>query len=148
MFQVKLKIPHRDISHRWWEEEALIILWTFDIEEIRRVIRFGIFCDENLPRDTLLSRDADTINNFLIALSDLQEYQNLAKLSHIDRVNEILRRSIKATFISSCEFAYRGVYTTPCRSEKQDDTSSRDSTERDGEQDVLGAEPEIAPAEV
>lgn len=53
----------------------------------------GLFCDENLARNTLLSRDANTIGNFLIALSDLQEHHTLGKLSHMDKVDEILRRS-------------------------------------------------------
>jgi hypothetical protein len=38
-------------------------------------------------------REVDTIDTFLMALSEPHEYQLLGNLSHIQRVEEILRRS-------------------------------------------------------
>ncbi|KAJ5111786.1 hypothetical protein NUU61_001416 [Penicillium alfredii] len=51
------------------------------------------------------------------------------------------------TFIGFCEFAYLGAYKTPQRSETTYDTNLRNSTEREGEQDMLRAEPEVVLAE-
>ncbi|CAL5866455.1 uncharacterized protein PFLUO_LOCUS663 [Penicillium psychrofluorescens] len=87
------EIPRFFVSYRWWEDEATTVLWAFNIQEISHVIRYGLFRDETLPRSSLLSRNADTIDNFLIALSQPREHQLLANLSHLQRVEEILRRS-------------------------------------------------------
>lgn len=93
IFQTAAEIPAFFVSYRWWEDEATTVFWAFDIQEISRIIRFGLFRDENFPRTSLRSRNADTIDTFLIALSEPHEYQLLDSLSHMQRVEEILRRS-------------------------------------------------------
>lgn len=93
IFRTRAEIPAFFVSYRWWEDEATTVFWAFDIQEISRVIRFGLFRDENFPRTSLRSRNADTIDTFLIALSEPHEYQLLDSLSHMQRVEEILRRS-------------------------------------------------------
>lgn len=93
LFQIGAEFPRFVVPYRWWEDEATSILWAFNIPEIRQVIRYGLFRDENFPRNSLLSRNADTIDAFLVALSDPREHQLLGSLSHVQRVEEILRRS-------------------------------------------------------
>ncbi|KAJ5249416.1 hypothetical protein N7524_011732 [Penicillium chrysogenum] len=93
IFQLNLEIPAFCIPYRWWEDEATTLLWAFDIQEIGRVVRFGLFRDENFLRTTLCYRNVDTIKTFLIALSEPDEHQFIENLSHIQRVEEILRRS-------------------------------------------------------
>ncbi|KAJ5520096.1 Guanine-nucleotide dissociation stimulator CDC25 [Penicillium fimorum] len=98
IFQLNLEIPSFFMSYRWWEDEATTVFWAFDIQEISRVIQFGLFRDENFPRTSLCARNVDTIDTFLIALSEPHEYQLLGNLSHIQRVEEILRRSSISPF--------------------------------------------------
>jgi hypothetical protein len=98
IFHLNLEIPSFFVSYRWWEDEATTVFWAFDIQEIRRVIQFGLFRDENFPRTSLCARTVDIIDNFLIALSEPHEYQLLGNLSHIQRVEEILRRSSISPF--------------------------------------------------
>ncbi|KAJ6133351.1 hypothetical protein N7471_008566 [Penicillium samsonianum] len=93
IFQLKFEIPAFFMPYRWWEDEATTVFWAFDIQEISRVIQFGLFRDENFPRTSLCARNVDTIDTFLMALSEPHEYQLLGNLSHIQRVEEILRRS-------------------------------------------------------
>jgi hypothetical protein len=93
IFQSSHEIPAFFPTYRWWEDEATTVFWAFEIEQVSRVIRFGLFHDENFPRTSLCARNPDTIDTFLVALSEAHEYQNLGNLSHIQRVEEILRRS-------------------------------------------------------
>ncbi|OGE54381.1 hypothetical protein PENARI_c006G04320 [Penicillium arizonense] len=98
IFHLSLEIPAFFMSYRWWEDEATPVFWAFDILEISRVIRFGLFRDENFPRTSLRARRVDTIYNFLFAMSQPHEHQLLGSLSHMQRVEEILRRSSIAPF--------------------------------------------------
>ncbi|KAJ5162179.1 Guanine-nucleotide dissociation stimulator CDC25 [Penicillium capsulatum] len=93
LFQSTSEIPRFVVTYRWWEDEATTVLWAFNIPDMKQVIRYGLFRDENFPRNSLLSRNADTIDTFLVALSDPREHQLLGNLSHLQRVEEILRRS-------------------------------------------------------
>ncbi|KAF3390480.1 hypothetical protein F1880_009165 [Penicillium rolfsii] len=101
LFQLSAEFPRFVVPYRWWEDEATTILWAFNIPEIRQVIRYGLFRDENFPRNSLLSRNADTIDAFLVALSDPREHQLLGSLSHMQRVEEILRRCKISPFHST-----------------------------------------------
>ncbi|KAJ5830480.1 hypothetical protein EN45_058780 [Penicillium chrysogenum] len=98
IFQLNLEIPAFFMPYRWWEDEATTVFWAFDIQGISRVIQFGLFRDENFPRTSLCARNVDTIDTFLMALSEPHEYQLLGNLSHIQRVEEILRRSSISPF--------------------------------------------------
>ncbi|EAW09278.1 uncharacterized protein ACLA_034810 [Aspergillus clavatus NRRL 1] len=93
LFQSNAELPPFFVSYRWWEDEATTVLWAFDGQEIKRVIRYGLFRDPNLPRTSLQSRNATTVDSFLLSLLEPHERMYLANLSHIQKVEEILRRS-------------------------------------------------------
>lgn len=93
LFNASAEFPRFVVSYRWWEDEATTVFWAFNIPDISRVIRYGLFRDANFPRNSLLSRNADTIDAFLKAISEPREQQQLGNLSHVQRVEEILRRS-------------------------------------------------------
>ncbi|KAL2868427.1 uncharacterized protein BJX67DRAFT_57538 [Aspergillus lucknowensis] len=92
LFRSSDERPQWNVPYRWWEDEATTVLWAFEIEEIKRVIRYRLFPDEQLPRMALQSRSAATVESFLIALARPQERVRLASLSHIQKVEEILHR--------------------------------------------------------
>ncbi|KAL2808390.1 hypothetical protein BJX63DRAFT_35459 [Aspergillus granulosus] len=89
--------PQFSIQYRWWEDEAPPMLWGFDIEEIRRVIRYGLYPDEQLPRMALQSRSTATVEKFLLGLAMPQERALLAQLPHVQKVEEILHRCRSVT---------------------------------------------------
>ncbi|KAL3489299.1 hypothetical protein BJX62DRAFT_239238 [Aspergillus germanicus] len=84
--------PQLNVQYRWWEDEAPPMLWGFDIEEIRKVIRYGLFPDEQLPRMALQSRSEATVEKFLLTLALPQEGPHLVPLPHVQKVEEILYR--------------------------------------------------------
>lgn len=93
LFRPSAERPRFFISYKWWEDEATTVLWAFDAGEIQRVIRYGLFPDENLPRTALQSRNESTVDSFLLTLVQPQERPFIANLSHVQKVEEILRRS-------------------------------------------------------
>ncbi|KAJ6031507.1 hypothetical protein N7540_002239 [Penicillium herquei] len=93
LFVLGAEIPRFAISYRWWEDEATTVLWAFNIPEISQVVRYRLFRDDNAPRNSLMSRNADTIEAFLVSLCEPRDQQLLSTLSHLQRVEEILRRS-------------------------------------------------------
>lgn len=94
LFQIGTEFPRFVVPYYpWWEDEATTVLWAFKNLEIRLVIRYGLFRDENLPRSSLLSRNVDAIDAVFMALTEPREHQLLGHLSHMQRVEEILRRS-------------------------------------------------------
>lgn len=94
LFQIGTEFPRFVVPYYpWWEDEATMVLWAFKNLEIRLVIRYGLFRDENLPRSSLLSRNVDAIEAVFLALTEPREHQLLGRLSHMQRVEEILRRS-------------------------------------------------------
>ncbi|KAF7586715.1 hypothetical protein BBP40_008413 [Aspergillus hancockii] len=92
LFQSSAEIPPFFVTYRWWEDEATTVLWAFDVEEIKRMIQYGLYRDENLPRSSLQNRNASTVDNFLLTLIQPHERAYIANLSHIQKVEEILRR--------------------------------------------------------
>ncbi|KAJ5385663.1 hypothetical protein N7509_008204 [Penicillium cosmopolitanum] len=94
LFQIGAEFPRFLVPYYpWWEDEATTVLWAFKNLEIRLLIRYGLFRDESLARNSLLSRNVDTINAIFVALTESREHQLLERLSHVQRVEEILRRS-------------------------------------------------------
>lgn len=93
LFVPGTEIPRFQVPYRWWEDEATTVLWAFNFPEISQVIRYRLFRDENFPRTSLMNRNADAIEAFLISLCDSSDQQLLMNLSHMQRVEEILRRS-------------------------------------------------------
>ncbi|KAJ5918256.1 hypothetical protein N7454_010631 [Penicillium verhagenii] len=93
LFAPGQEIPRlMNVTYRWWEDEATTVLWAFNIPEICTLIRYALFRDEELPRQALLSRNAETIDAFLVSLADTWEHRYLSNLSHLQRVEEVLRR--------------------------------------------------------
>ncbi|KAL3436736.1 hypothetical protein BDV09DRAFT_164295 [Aspergillus tetrazonus] len=84
--------PQFNIAYRWWEDEATTILWTFDVEVIKRVIRFKLFSDEQFPRMALHRRPTSTVDDLLKGLFDSQERVFYANLPHAQKVDAILQR--------------------------------------------------------
>ncbi|KAL5332826.1 hypothetical protein BJX70DRAFT_406907 [Aspergillus crustosus] len=77
---------------RWWEGEATTILWAFDIDELKRLIRYNLFRDEQLPRMALQSRDHAIVDQFLAHLLRPQEKFLLNNFSKVQKVEEIIQR--------------------------------------------------------
>ncbi|CAG8229898.1 unnamed protein product, partial [Penicillium nalgiovense] len=92
-FRPNVAIPQFCVAYRWWEDEAINMLWAYDFNDISQAIRFGLFHDESSPRSSLLSRNMQFINEFLLAASKPYEHCRLSKLSHPQKVEEILLRS-------------------------------------------------------
>ncbi|KAF2993160.1 hypothetical protein E8E15_000102, partial [Penicillium rubens] len=69
------------------------MLWAYDFNDISQAIRFGLFHDESSLRSSLLSRNMQFINEFLLAASKPYEHCRLSELSHPQKVEEILLRS-------------------------------------------------------
>lgn len=92
LFQPASERPRFFVPYRWWEDEATTVLWTFDVQDIGRVIRYGLFNDPNLPRTVLQSRNSNTVDDFLMSLLETEEIPFIANLSHMQKVEEILRR--------------------------------------------------------
>ncbi|KAJ5481392.1 hypothetical protein N7475_000204 [Penicillium sp. IBT 31633x] len=93
IFRPNMEIPRFSMAYRWWEDEAINMLWAYDFKDIGQAIRFGLFYDEYSARNSLLSRNAQFINEFLVAASELHEHCRLSELSHPQKVEEILLRS-------------------------------------------------------
>lgn len=93
LFRPNAERPRFSVSYKWWEDEVTTVLWAFDAGEIQRVIRYGLFPDENLPRTALQSRNESTVDSFLFTLVQPHERPFIANLSHVQKVEEILRRS-------------------------------------------------------
>ena len=83
-------------TYRWWEDEASTVLWAFDAQGIQRVIRYGLFPNEDLPRAALQSRNQSTVDSFLLKLAGPYQRPFIANLSHVQKVEDILRRSKSA----------------------------------------------------
>ncbi|KZN87804.1 hypothetical protein EN45_063650 [Penicillium chrysogenum] len=81
------------MTYRWWEDEGINMLWAYDFKDTSQAIRFGLFHDEYSPRNSLLSRNAQFINEFLVAVSEPHEHCRLSELSHPQKVEEIMLRS-------------------------------------------------------
>ncbi|KAI9368808.1 hypothetical protein BJX61DRAFT_196902 [Aspergillus egyptiacus] len=92
LFRSSDERPEFYVSYRWWEEEAATILWAFDVEEIKRVIRFGLFPDKQLPRMALQTRSEAILDRFLAGLASPQQMPFLGHLSPVQKVEEILQR--------------------------------------------------------
>ncbi|KAL4997669.1 hypothetical protein BDV10DRAFT_90329 [Aspergillus recurvatus] len=92
IFRLGEERPQFNIAYRWWEDEATTILWTFDVEVIKRVIRFKLFSDEQFPRMALHRRPTSTVDDLLKGLFDSQERVFYANLPHAQKVDAILQR--------------------------------------------------------
>ncbi|KAJ5462787.1 hypothetical protein N7475_007731 [Penicillium sp. IBT 31633x] len=55
---------------------------AYDFKDIGQAIRFGLFHDEYSTRNSLLSRNTQSINKFLFTALELHKHYRLSKLSH------------------------------------------------------------------
>jgi hypothetical protein len=92
LFQSSAEIPPFFVTYRWWEDEATTVLWAFEVEELKRVIQYGLYRDENLPRKSLQNRVESAVDEFLFKLVQPHERAYISNLSHIQKVEEIIRR--------------------------------------------------------
>ncbi|KAL4783057.1 hypothetical protein BJX76DRAFT_348923 [Aspergillus varians] len=92
VFRASEERSHFNVPYRWWEDQASNILWAFDVEDIRRLIRYGLYPDEQLPRMALQSRSTPTVEKFLSGLVKPQERGIFVHLSHNQKVEEIIQR--------------------------------------------------------
>ncbi|KAJ6118356.1 hypothetical protein N7471_013823 [Penicillium samsonianum] len=92
-FRPSVEIPQFSVGYRWWEDEAINMLWAYDFKDMSHAIRFGLFHDEDSPRNSLLFRNTQFINEFLVAASEPHQHCRLSELSHPQKVEEILLRS-------------------------------------------------------
>lgn len=95
IFQLSAEIPPMPRTYkwyRWWEDEATTIFWAFDVKEISRVIRFGLFQDPGFPRESLCLRNSGSIDMFLAALLTSGEIVHVQYLTHVEKVEAILNR--------------------------------------------------------
>lgn len=92
LFQSSAEIPSFYVSYLWWEDEAATILWAFDVEKVKRVIRYSLFPDENFPRKALQNRHGNTVDDFLSGLVQPHERNFIPNLSQVQKVEEIMRR--------------------------------------------------------
>ncbi|KAL4906848.1 hypothetical protein BDW74DRAFT_128576 [Aspergillus multicolor] len=93
IFRVSEERPQFNILYRWWEDEATASLWTFDVDVIKRVIRYGLFRDEQIARMALHTRPPPTIDDFLAGLLKPEELPLYANCSHTQKVDTMFYRS-------------------------------------------------------
>ncbi|PYH92686.1 hypothetical protein BO71DRAFT_356806 [Aspergillus ellipticus CBS 707.79] len=92
LFRSEAEIPPFFVSYRWWEDESTTVFWAFDPQELQRVVRFGLFQDENLPRTILQGRNEKSVDAFLFSLVDPRERSFVANLAPLQKVEEIIQR--------------------------------------------------------
>lgn len=92
LFQSDAERPAFNIPTEHWENQAQSTLLAHDAPAIWRVIRYRLFHDESLPWRILLSRNESVVENFVLNLCAPQEALWVSKLSHYQKVGEMLRR--------------------------------------------------------
>ncbi|EEQ35234.1 hypothetical protein McanMca71_004886 [Microsporum canis] len=89
-FSFQLALPRFYVPYRWWEDGASMILWAFDHQDIKRLLRFRLYENDELPRYVLQNRNADVVSGFLASLLPAEQGIFDLELSHHDKVEEIL----------------------------------------------------------
>lgn len=79
-----------EIPYKWWEDEATTIFWANSVHDMRRLLRFQLYGDDNLPKSTLLGRNAGTVKGFFRQLLHLNEQAYVDNLSHQETVEQIV----------------------------------------------------------
>ena len=78
------------IPYKWWEDEATTIFWANSVHDMRRLLRFQLYSNDDLPRSTLLGRSAGTVKIFLRHLLHPNEQVYIDHLSHQETVEQIV----------------------------------------------------------
>lgn len=92
IFQADEERPRHNIAWPWWQHDATTILWGYNLERIKRVIRYGLCADENHCRLALEKRPPAVIHNFLDGLAAPEKWLEYGRLSHEEKVGKIMRR--------------------------------------------------------
>lgn len=92
LFHSSIEVPQFDFHYPYWACEAKIILMGYDVKEIGRLIRYGLFYGD-LHRRVLRHRNKKTVKEFLLDLVPPQEAGLFVELSQDEQVEEIIRRS-------------------------------------------------------
>ncbi|OKP13254.1 hypothetical protein PENSUB_1057 [Penicillium subrubescens] len=93
IFDPTAEFPKFNGSDSWWVDEGMVVLRSFDFEEIRKVVRYRLYPHDSVPRTFLLQRSTAFIDNFLATLSESDGHQPPEDLSHAQKVEQILLRS-------------------------------------------------------
>ncbi|KAK2782671.1 hypothetical protein FQN52_000771 [Onygenales sp. PD_12] len=88
-FQINAEPPQFAVRYRWWEDEARTILMGFCVGDIKRLVRFHLYHDDNLPREILRRRNTDAVTGFLSSFLPLGDIHHL---THHDKVEKLLSR--------------------------------------------------------
>ncbi|KAL1959634.1 hypothetical protein VTO42DRAFT_1669 [Malbranchea cinnamomea] len=83
-------LPGLEIPYKWWEDDAVTILWAFSIHDIRRLLRFRLYTDDSVPRAILRDRNADTVKGFLRQLLSQSESFYVDQLPQAEIIEHIL----------------------------------------------------------
>ncbi|EAS35035.2 uncharacterized protein CIMG_00389 [Coccidioides immitis RS] len=97
LFNTELTPPRFHVTYRWWEEEALPILWAFNIGDIKRLLQFRLYDDDDFPRRILQNRNTATLTEFVASLFPPGQ-PGLLDLAHHEKVDEIIRLCQKIIF--------------------------------------------------
>ncbi|WEW57491.1 hypothetical protein PRK78_002958 [Emydomyces testavorans] len=89
LFDTELTPPQFQVSYRWWEEEALPILWAFNIGDIKRILQFRLYDDDEFPRKVLQHRNTATLTEFVCSLLPAGR-ADLVDLAHHEKVDEVI----------------------------------------------------------
>ncbi|KAF3482301.1 uncharacterized protein GIQ15_05060 [Arthroderma uncinatum] len=89
-FSFQLALPQFYVPYRWWEDGASMILWAFDHQDIKRLLRFRLYENDELPRYVLQNRNADVVSGFLASLLPPEQGMFTLDLPHHHKVEEIL----------------------------------------------------------
>ncbi|PGH26664.1 hypothetical protein AJ80_01610 [Polytolypa hystricis UAMH7299] len=81
-------------SYRWWETECDLALRRFDAWEVRRLIRFRLYPNNEYPRQILLSRSESSVDHLWSSLSPPERRNVDTSVStHQYKVEQILHLS-------------------------------------------------------
>ncbi|KAI1939433.1 hypothetical protein LOZ58_004139 [Ophidiomyces ophidiicola] len=90
LFETQCTPLHPHILDRWWEEDTLPILWSFNVGDIKRILRFRMYRDDEFPKRILRHRNTATLTEFLTTLLPTR-YDLIFGLTHYEKVNELVR---------------------------------------------------------
>lgn len=68
IFEKELDLCDFYVPYRWWEDEATMVLWTFNVNEIRDLLQYRLYYSDFFARDILRSRNEGTVADFATTL--------------------------------------------------------------------------------
>ena len=77
-------------SDNWWESESATVFWGYQGLDIRLVMHYRLFQNEDLPRRFLLDRHVSAIDAIFEALVEPCEQQSFSGSTYEQKVDKIL----------------------------------------------------------